>query len=250
MVRGGVRALLSAVGLGLPFALSGASSLEDLRATLEKLRAREFTRVGISQETSGQFTDEGELRTRQGRARILVEDGGAGQSLHLVYDDGLLVEAGRERGGRRNAAGPGDAIRDLSALRVVELVRTADKLLEDLKGAEILQEGVEERQGEMARTLDLKLPPPASTEREKGFKITRRARIWLNAVGIPVASEIRTHTEIRRLIFKVRFDTTDRSDYAVSGHRLFTKRRETENRWKAWILSEGSNRSVTIVEPL
>ncbi|MDQ5859298.1 MAG: hypothetical protein M3542_13605, partial [Acidobacteriota bacterium] len=83
-----------------------------------------------------------------------------------------------------------------------------------------------------------------------GFKIARTARVWIDASGAPLASEIRTKTEVRRLVFKVRFDTTEKNDYAVAGRRLVTRRRETVNHWKAWIIAEGSNRSVTTVEPL
>jgi hypothetical protein len=35
----------------------------------------------------------------------------------------------------------------------------------------------------------------------------------------------------------------------VSG-RLLARRQDSQNRWKAWIVAEGSNSSVTTVDPL
>lgn len=225
------------------------NGLDDLRGALENLKARESIRARITQETSGQFNDEGELRTRKGRASLIAEDGGAGQPLRLVYDDTALTQAAREEAGRQDQSGPGDALRDLSALRVRELLRAADDLLEDLAGAEVTRETAAEG-GETGRALDLKLRAPRGLDKEKGFRVSRTARIRIDPAGVPLSSEIRTHTQVRRFIFKVRFDTNEKTEYAIAGRRLIAKRRENENRWKAWLLAEGSNRSVTTVEPL
>jgi hypothetical protein len=91
---------------------------------------------------------------------------------------------------------------------------------------------------------------PRGLDREKGFKVTRTARVWIDAAGAPLASEIRVHTEVRRFIFKVRFDTTEKNEYAVAARRLVTRRRDTTNRWKAWIIAEGESRSSTRVEAM
>jgi hypothetical protein len=74
--------------------------------------------------------------------------------------------------------------------------------------------------------------------------------VWIDSSGNPLTSEIRVHTEVRRFIFKVRFDTTEKNEYVVVSRRLVTKRRDTVNRWKAWIIAEGENRSLTTIEAL
>ncbi len=236
-----------AVVLLLPASLALATSLDDLRAALEKLRAREAIRARITQENKGEFEDDGQKRTRQGRATIVAEDGGAGQPLRLVYDDAVLTQAARQQAGRRDSRGPADAVRDLDALRVLDLLRSAEKLLEDLAGAQLVSEKADRSAGG-ARVLELTLRAPQGIDQEKGFKVARTAKIWIDGEANPVTSEVTTHTEVRRLIFKVRFDTTEKNAFAVAAHRLVTRHRETENRWKASIFAEGSNRSVTAVE--
>jgi hypothetical protein len=225
-------------------ALVRATGLDDLRSALEKLRAREPVRARITQENKGEFDDDGQKRTRQGRATIVAEDGGTGQPLRLVYDDAMLTQAAREQAGRRDSTGPGDAVRDLDALKVLDLLRSAEKLLEDLAGAQVVSERVDGG----ARVLELTLRAPKGIDQEKGFKVARTAKIWIDAGGIPVTSEVRTHTEVRRLVFKVRFDITEKNTFAAVAHRLVVRNRETENRWKASIFAEGSNRSATTVE--
>ncbi len=237
-----------AVTLLLCAAGSRAAGLDDLRASLEKLRAREPLRARITQENTGEYEDEGQKRTRQARAAIVAEDGGAGEALKLLYDDAVLAQAAREPAGRRDSRGPGDAVRDLDALRVLELLRPAEKIVEDLAGARVQSESAERLAGRPARVLDLVMRAPRGLDREKGFKVTRTARFWIDGSGVPLASEIRVHTEVRRFIFKVRFDTTEKNEYAVASRRLFTKHRETMNRWRAWIIAEGENRSTTTVE--
>jgi len=228
--------------------VAGATGLDDLRAALESLRALEPARARITQENTGQFNDEGQKRTRQARASIVAEDGGAGRGLRLVYDDAALTQAAREQAGRRDSYGPGDAVRDLDALRVLELLRPAEKLLEDLGGARLQSESADRAAGHPARVLDLVLRAPRGLDQEKGFNVTRNARVWIDSSGVPLASEIRVHTEVRRFIFKVRFDTTERNEYAVASRRLVTRRRDTTNRWKAWIIAEGESRSMTTIE--
>jgi hypothetical protein len=225
-----------------------ATGLDDLRAAIEKLRGREPLRARITQENTGEYEDEGQKRTRQARAAIVAEDGGAGEPLKLVYDEGILAQASREQAGRRDSRGPGDAVRDLDALRVLDLLRPAEKLLEDLAGARLVSESPDRAEGRPARALELVMRAPRGLDREKGFKVIRTARVWIDGSGIPLASEVRIHTEVRRLIFKVRFDTTEKNEYAVAARRLVTKRRDTLNRWKAWIIAEGENRSSTTID--
>lgn len=245
------RAFLAAVALGLLLrAPADGSSLDDLRVALERLRAHAPLKARIRQENTGEYSDDGQRRTRQGGASIVAEDAGAGGPLALVYDAAVLTQAAREPAGRRDSRGPGDAVRDLDAVRVLGLLRSAEQLLEALAGARLVSETAERRGGRPARALELALSAPRGLDREKGFRITRTARVWIDASGAPLASEIRIHTEVRRLVFKVRFDTTEKNDYLVAGRRLVTRRRETANHWKAWIIAEGSNRSVTTVEPL
>ena len=230
-------------------ALAAASGLDDLRAALEKLRAKEPVHARISQENQGEFDDDGQKRTRQGRAVIVAEDGGPGHPLRLVYDDATLTQAAREQAGRRDSRGPGDAVRDLDALKVLELLRPAEKLLEDLTGAQLVSEKTEGAGATAStRVLELTLRAPRGIDQEKGFKVARTAKIWIDSGGIPASSQVQTHTEVRRLIFKVRFDVTEKNTFAVAARRLVVRTRQTENRWKASIFAEGSNRSSTTVE--
>jgi len=228
--------------------LARATGLDDLRAALEKLRSRVPVRARITQENKGEFDDDGQKRTREGRASIVAEDGGTGQPLRLLYDDAMLTQAAREQAGRRDSRGPGDAVRDLDALKVLDLLRTAEKLLEDLTGAQLVSEKPDGGAGGTVRVLELTLRAPKGIDQEKGFKVARTAKIRVDAGGAPVTSEVQTHTEVRRLVFKVRFDTTEKNVFGVVAHRLVTRNRETENRWKASIFAEGSNRSATTVE--
>jgi hypothetical protein len=48
----------------------------------------------------------------------------------------------------------------------------------------------------------------------------------------------------------VRFDTAQKNEYEIAARRLVTRRRDTTNRWKAWIIAEGENHSTTTVEAI
>jgi hypothetical protein len=242
------RAIGLAAAALLGAAVTSGAGLDDLRTALEKLRAREPLRARITQENSGEFRDDGQKRTRHGRASILAEDDGESGRLRLVYDAATLSQAERQPAGQRDSRGPEDAVRDLDAVRVLGLLRPAEKLLHDLTGASLISDSADLPGGRPARVVELRLASPPGLDREKGFTVTRSARFWLDPSGVPISSEIRTHTEVRRLIFKVHFHTTEKNQYAVAGQRLVTTRRDTENRWKAWIIAEGSNQSVTTVE--
>ena len=231
-------------------AFAGATALDDLRAALEKLRSHDALRARITQENSGEYEDEGQKRTRHARAAIVAEDGGGGQPLRLVYDDAVLAQAAREQAGRRDSRGPGDAVRDLDAIRVLELLRPADKLAEDLAGARLVSEAADRSRGRVGRVLEVTMRAPRGLDREKGFKVTRSGRFWIDGDGTLFASEIRVVTEVRRFVFKVRFDTIEKNEYVVSARRLLTKKRETSNRWKAWIIAEGETRTTTLIEVL
>lgn len=245
------RALRAAIALASFVAQSaGATSLDDLRAALERLRAHAPMKARIRQDNTVDYKDEGQRRTRQGGASIVAEDAGTGGPLALVYDAAVLTQASREPAGRRDSKGPADAVRDLDAVRVLGLVRASEHLLEALAGARLVSEKAERHAGRPSRALELTLSAPLGLDQEKGFKIVRTARVWIDSSGAPLASEIRIQTDVRRLIFKVRLDTTEKNDYVVAHRRLVTRRRETVNHWKAWIIAEGSNRSVTTVEPL
>jgi hypothetical protein len=98
--------------------------------------------------------------------------------------------------------------------------------------------------------LELSLRAPGGIDQEKGFRVTRTARIAIDRDGVPVSEEIRMHTEVKRFVFKVRFDTTEKNTFGVRARRLVTLRRETENRWKASIFAEGANQSVTTLETI
>ena len=239
------RAIGLAAAALLGAAVATGSGLDDLRTALEKLRARAPIEAKITQENSGEFRDDGQKRTRHGRASIVAEDAGESGRLRLMYDAAMLAQAGQQPAGERDSRGPEDAVRDLDAVRVLGLLRPAEKLLHDLNGATLISESAD-HPGE-ARTVELRLASPPGLDREKGFTVTRSARFRLDPTGTPISSEIRTHTQVRRLIFKVHFNTTEKNEYAVAGHRLVTTRRVTENRWKAWIIAEGANQSVTTV---
>lgn len=225
------RAGLLALALWLLHSALPATGLDDLRAALERLRAREPLRARVTHETSTQSKEDGELKTRQSRGSVVAEDGGPGKTLHLIYEDSLILEAWKEQSlGRQNVSGPRDALHALSAVQVSEHLRGAEKLLDELKGAELVKESSETREGHAVRKLELKLAPPPGAEKEKGLKTSRTARIWVDESGVPIGSELQSHAEMRKLIFKMQADTAEKSTYAVSGGRLVKSRHESDQK--------------------
>ncbi|HEY7369783.1 MAG TPA: hypothetical protein VIA29_07835 [Thermoanaerobaculia bacterium] len=229
---------------------ASAAALEELRATLQTLRAAGPLTARLTMETSGQFQDQGEERTRAGSASVVAEDRGPGKAIALVYEDRVLTEAARQPAGRRDARGPIDALRGLDAFEALGLMRPADEWLTDLEGARLIAERAETRAGASVRALDLALKAPRGMDQEKGLKVERTATVWIADSGHPVGARVKTHTEFKRFIFKVTFDVTETTDYGLVAGRLLARRQDSQNRWKAWIVAEGSNSSVTTVEPL
>jgi hypothetical protein len=245
-----MRVLSGALAGVLLAGTASASPLEELRAALAQLKAGSPLTARLTMKTSGQFEDQGEDRTREGSASILAEDRGSGHAIALVYDDRVLTEAARQPAGRRDARGPIDALRNLDAFKALDLMRPADEWLVHLEGATLLSEKPETRSGRSVRALELALAAPRDLDREKGMKVKRTAKVWIGEGGAPVAAQIKTHTEFKRLIFKVSIDTTETTDYQTVAGRLLARRQESQNSWKAWIVASGSGSSVTTVEPV
>jgi hypothetical protein len=176
----------------LSLAAPGGDPLAALAATLAGLAARDPVQARLEHRLSVRHGDDGAPPHPEGVVQAAASAGSEG--LELRWTRALLEQAGREERrspGDADAPTPTrDALADLQALAVAQLLDAAPVLARALEGATLVEDRPDTRDGQPARLLVLKLTPALGTRDRKYVKeLEATGRIWLGADGVPVAAE-------------------------------------------------------------
>ena len=219
--------------LFLSCSLLRADTLTDLKARLATLNGRDPVTATVEYEFSNQGSDDDQPVNKQGKSSALVEDGADG--IRITWPRELLMTAEREaREQSANQEGKTDtrrAIGNIGPMMVHDHLNAASGLQRTLEQATLLEEKADTWEGQPARLLVMKLPPPQSAQARKYLKEwTATAKLWVGADGLPLAAELRRHQKGRALLV-VSFEGDNNEDfrYAVVGQRLVIVRHVRES---------------------
>jgi hypothetical protein len=203
-----------------------ANGLDTLRAQLQKPPAADTLRATVELQTWSRQGDEKKPVVTQGKATALAENGP--QGLKLQWSRELLAQARKEAHARsedpEKTTPTKEAMDGLGALALQAYFDAAPRLLEDLDQATVLEERPDTLDGRALQLLVLKLEPRLGARDRKYVKdLSATAKVWVDAAGVPVASE--THVKIKGkalLVISFSSEQKDTYRYARINGRLVT----------------------------
>jgi hypothetical protein len=216
----------------LVIAAPSGDPIAELTATLSRLTAREPVSVHLEHRLTVRNGDE--HPAPEGVVSGTATDGPTG--LELRWSRELLAQASREdarQAGDADAPTPTrDALTDLDAIAVGQLLDAAPVLLRGLERPTLLEDRDDTLEGKTARLLVLRLDPTLRTRDKKYVKhVDATARVWLGPDGVPLAADTHVHVKGRAFLV-ISFESERRESYRFAhvGDRLVVVRRERETK--------------------
>ncbi len=205
----------------------GASSMDDLKASLAKLQGQGALR-GTYQVNAWSRGGKGkDLQETKGTASAWVEEDASG--LRIQWDRSLLQRAEAEAGsskGPKKAGSPILGIESASVLKIYGAMNYAPKLARLLASGQLKRERSDVFQSQPARLLEVQLPPPDADDEDKPKESTYTAKIWLDPEGLPLGATL-VHTLKASLLFISAVQSmTEELAFSRVADRLVVVRRE------------------------
>ena len=210
-----------------------ATGLDTLRTQLQKPGAAEVLKASVELQTWTRRGDEKKPVITEGQATAWVESGP--QGLRLFWGRDVLAQARQEA--RLRSEDPEkttptrDSIAAMNILSLQNYFEPSGKLLQDLDKATLVEERPDTLDGKPCRLLALKLDPKMNARDRKYVKeVEATAKLWLDADGLPLAAEFRTHVR-GTIMLVVSFVADERDEYRFgrTGGHLVTVRHLHEN---------------------
>ncbi len=206
--------------LALPLAASG---LDELRAQLQKPGSAEPLRASVDFQTWSRQGDEKKPVITQGSASAWAET--SPQGLRLLWSHDLLAQAVKEARAHNEDPEKTTPIRDamggMGALTLLDYFDPAQKILQDLDQATLVDERPDTLDGKPLRLLTLKLEPRMGARDRKYVKeLVATAKVWVDAAGNPVAADTLVKLKGKALLV-ISFSSEQHDTYRfgrVNGH--------------------------------
>lgn len=252
--------------LATPFSLflalaslqSSADGLSDLRNALTQLNGIS----PISAQLESSYTEhrgkKKKRKTTTGFAQVNLTDSELG--LQVMYSNQTLltseVEANEKEQNEDVDTPTLNAIDDIEATELRNMLSAAPNLLRTLNKAKWLNEEVVEFQGVDMRKINFELPLEAIINnkevREYVDKFSNQYSIIINEVGVPQQSQLTFKGKGSAFIFfSLSASQTNTSTYQVINNRLVNMRRDfTRSQKSTWGLTDASGAKIlTILTP-
>jgi len=207
--------------------------LSDLKAKLATMNGGDRVTATVTYEFTNLGTEDDQPIKGQGKAAVAIEDGPAG--IRITWPRDLIAAIDQEaaeqaknpekRADQRRAAG------GINPMMVHDNLSAAAGVLRQLDGAELVGEQAETWEGQPARVLTLKLPPPQNAQARKYLKDwNATAKVWVGADNLPLAGETRVRQKGRAYLV-ISFEGESKEDFrfAPAGQRLVITRRFRES---------------------
>jgi hypothetical protein len=221
-----VTTLLAALAAAAP---PPAGALAEVTATLSRLAAKDPVTVRFEHRHRARSGEDG-AAPAEGMVSGEATDGPAG--LAVRWERPLLERARAEEA--RQATEPEaptptrQALADLDAAKLADLLDAAPSLTRALEKAVLLEDRADALDGSPARLLVLRFDPVLRARDRKYVKeVEATARLWLGADGVPLAAERLVRVKGRAFLV-VSFESEQRETFrfARAGDRLLAVRHE------------------------
>jgi len=209
-----------------------ADGLTDLRGTLSRLQGSEAIHATADIQN---WTQEGEgkkAHVKQTHSTVQLEDGPSG--LRLGWTPQQIKGARQEsqlKAVDPEAATPNlDSLNALTGLNATTFLSQSDHLLQQLKGATVLEDRSDTWQGKPARLVVFKLDPVASSEEKSMIKDRKETlKVWLDGSGIPLATEHAIAIKASKFLMTFTANNREARKLAVLGNRLVVQSETKES---------------------
>ncbi len=209
-----------------------ADGLTDLRNTLSRLQGGETIRATADIQN---WTQDGEGKkghVKQTRSTVQIEDGPNG--LRLGWTPQQIKGARQEtqlKAVDPEAATPNlDSLSALNGLGAATFLSQSDHLLQQLKGATVLEDRPDTCQGKPARLVVFKLDPVASSEEKSMIKDRKETlKVWLDGSGVPLATEHAIAIKASKFLMSFTANNRESRKLTVLGSRLVVSNETKES---------------------
>lgn len=233
MVPGPLVLLVSTVFAGAA-APASAGPLDELRQTLDGLRATVPVAGSLTLEVTGSTDGEEGPGSRKGIATVRVAAGEDGVTVRVPA--ALLAQVRVEQRESRSkedetTSSSSAALREVTATLADQLLDAAAILRQTLEYAAFESQQPVQGKDPGARELTFRLNPPMSEKERKRFReFDLTLAVTVNGEGIPVAARQQTRLRGRVLLMSFEFTSSEETRYSVVGDRLVVVRQEKEER--------------------
>ena len=209
-----------------------ADGLTELRGTLAKLQGTEAIHAKADIQTWSQDGEGQNARIRQSRSTVQLEDGPTG--LRLGWTSSQIQSARKEaqlKAADPEAATPNlDSLSALNGLGATDFLSQSDHLLQQLKGATVLEDRPDSYQGKPTRLVVFKLEKVVDTEEKSMVKDRKETlKVWLDDRGVPLATEHATAIKASKFLISFTANNREARKLAVLGNRLVVANETKEN---------------------
>lgn len=217
----------------LLFALPcSADALADLRGTLLKLQGTETIHAKADIQNWSQDGEGKKARVKQTRSTVQLEDGPNG--LRLGWTPAQIQGARKEsqlKAVNPEAVTPNlDSLSALTGLGATAFLSQSDQLLQQLKGAALLEDKSDTYQGNSTRLVVFKLDPAVSAEEKSMIKDRKETlKVWLDGHGVPLATEHAVAIKASKFLISFTANNRQARKLAVLGNRLVVASETQEN---------------------
>lgn len=234
------------LSLALPI---GATGLDDLRSSLQKLQGAEPVKATLDHSFWRQTMDDKKPVISQGKVTAQLEDGP--QGLKVTWGRGTLQQAAKELAAQEREpdrpAPTRTALRNVDPLEVGEALNHAEALLRDLAQAQVQEEKADTWQGKPARLLVLKLTPKIPESQKKYLKELKvDAKVWVGADGLPLAFSSSVSYKGSRMFISFEGGNTQELQFTRIGNRLVAVRTTSEDRNSGFGASSQTKKTTTL----
>lgn len=182
-----------------------ADAVGDLKTALNRLQGRSELKAMLDTKTWHKLGEGNEVIETQGQANINLEYLSSG--LRLNYSQELLGKLESEKQAKQrdpNSKTPSlNALREFDIDQVRQMISAAPGLARTLERAILQSEKLDSYAGKPARLLVFALSEDTlgAAERKYIKKIDSRLSVWIDANGVPLASQVSTLAKGRVFIF-------------------------------------------------
>ena len=234
------------LSLALPI---GATGLDDLRSSLQKLQGAEPVKATLDHSFWRQTMDDKKPVISQGKVTAQLEDGP--QGLKVTWGRGTLQQAAKELAAQEREpdrpAPTRTALRNVDPLEVGEALNHAEALLRDLAQAQVQEEKADTWQGKSARLLVLKLTPKIPESQKKYLKELKvEAKVWVGADGLPLAFSSSVSYKGSRMFISFEGGNTQELQFTRIGNRLVAVRTTSEDLNSGFGASSQTKKTTTL----
>jgi hypothetical protein len=209
--------------------LAWADGPSDLRASLDNLHGHALVKVSMAYSNRTEATSLLRPVTSQGSLQVkLIEDG---SGLHEDWDLAEMEAANREK--RETSLSPiQDAMKELDARRLDQLLNQAEVLTRFLDASSFKSEDAGLYEGKPARVLIFTFSPAIRPDLQGRLTHSEATfKVWIGEDGRPMASESFTDHEGRHTRPYGRFHNRSlvKTTYAIFGRRLVVASRISDD---------------------